>query len=106
MDESLVKHLEQPAKTLKLSEAMRIGARMRPQCFDEFFSDEGSCALGAAWEGAGLLALRGEPGQAITAVMDAFGFPRCSSLGLRIAERNDAGETREEIADWLEERGY
>src|ERR1700741_3225132 len=51
MDESIVKHLEQPqVGTLKLSEAMRIGARLRPQCSGYLFNNGASCALGAAYE--------------------------------------------------------
>lgn len=48
-----------PDETMKLSEAMRLGAMIRPQCFNELFANFGlpseeSCALGAAIEGAGL----------------------------------------------------
>jgi hypothetical protein len=38
---------------LELAEAMAAGARRRPQAFGAYFSDDGgSCALGAAYEGA------------------------------------------------------
>lgn len=104
MDESVVKHLEQPTKTLKLSEAIRIGARMRPQCAGDFFLNGGSCALGAALEAFGI-----DP-------KDAKGFHygnACDILGIteglaeHIAIRNDLRHwSRESIADWLESIGY
>ena len=38
---------------LELAEAIAAGARRRPQAFGTYFSDDGgSCALGAAYEGA------------------------------------------------------
>src|SRR5207249_10366720 len=41
---------------LELAEAIAAGARRRPQAFGTYFSDDGgSCALGAAYEGASAL---------------------------------------------------
>lgn len=107
---------EAPAKVLKLSEAIRIGARIRPQCFGKFFRDGESCALGAAYEAG------------IGRALEYGGFPECFSdlerkfpmihelvpsvrggvdrLYMEIAARNDQKESRESIADWLEAQGY
>jgi hypothetical protein len=35
---------------LFLSEAIRLGAMLRPQCFGRTFADKKSCAMGAAYE--------------------------------------------------------
>jgi hypothetical protein len=110
---------EAPAKTLKLSEAIRIGARIRPKCTSALFDEGRSCALGAAYE-----AVYGYPGDG------HYGFPAMDGrLGLRFGEalsrafpalydsqryllhevfaHNDFHEwTREQIADWLEAQGY
>ena len=89
---------------IKLSEAIRIGARIRPQCVGAFFRNGASCAWGAAWEGAG-----GEYNQRLFIEEIMKKFPAFESLGeLRkdIADKNDGGDTREQIADWLEAQGY
>ncbi len=39
---------------MRISEAMRKGAAMRPQCHFTMFNGVGSCAIGAAIEGAGI----------------------------------------------------
>jgi hypothetical protein len=41
---------ETPAKISRLSEALRIGARLRPQCTNFVFAHGKSCAIGAAYE--------------------------------------------------------
>lgn len=103
---------EAPAKTLKLSEAIRVGARLRPQCRASFFNGFGSCALGAAME-----ALLNRPtDRDADYVWLCDHFPelkkqirthRAWELGCEIVERNDGvGYTREQIADWLEAHGY
>lgn len=107
MDESIVKHLEQPqVGTLKLSEAIRIGAKIRPQCFGVAFENGGSCALGAAFEGS-----RGYPwpesdpmGFPMTPLYTGFGVPW--EVVSEAFKRNDSRQSRESIADWLESRGY
>lgn len=95
---------EQPVKlgTLKLSEAIRAGAKLRQQCRDNYYSRGRSCALGAAWEGAG------QPKQYISgiAVVRHFGLPDDNRVLSGIIVRNDAGHTREEIADWVEAQGF
>ena len=53
MDESVVRVFEeQKVGKLKLSEAMRIGAKIRPQCLHVLYDGVSSCALGAIYEGA------------------------------------------------------
>lgn len=41
-------------KITKLSDAIRLGATFREQCFGLFFEDQKSCAIGAALEALGL----------------------------------------------------
>lgn len=103
----------------KLSELIREGAKLRPQIYGDFFEgtypsvgDEmvmGSCALGAAWEAA--------TGQmhGISGDMDSFHAsiePYCTRIPpltvlMWAVHRNDKKyHTREQIADWLEGRGY
>lgn len=54
MDESIVKHLEQPqVGTLRFSEAIRAGAKLIRESRHTLISGKG-CALGAALVGAGL----------------------------------------------------
>lgn len=91
--------------TLKLSTAMRIGAQMRPKCMGAFFSQGGSCAWGAAYEGA-----TGHPlpkgithGLEIGRVFDKY---RDIDFRFKIVSMNDSGQSREQIADWLESQGY
>lgn len=52
MDESETLRWESQVKPLRLSEAIRIGARIRPQCTSDLFHNGKSCVLGAAYEGA------------------------------------------------------
>lgn len=108
MDESVIKHLEQPkVGTLKISEAMRIGARLRPQARGLYFTEGSSCALGAAYEG--VTGKYHEAGADFEgpSMVDWFKsyFGVGHELGLDIAIRNDEGQTREQIADWLEAQG-
>lgn len=116
MDESVVKELERAAtgQKLKLSEAIRIGARLRPQAIGVFFEDGKSCAIGAAMEAIGVpyterMGCTGYPPVPQMAV-DAFHYilrdgERFTDFGVEVHRRNDRGDTRESIADWLAERG-
>ena len=95
-----------PAKVLKLSEAIRIGAKLRSQCTGRMFARGGSCALGAAYE-----AVFGYPGEnvaegAIKKIREHFSIPYFDLVTEVGIERNDAGWSREQIADWLEGQGY
>lgn len=109
MDVSIVRHLDQQQRVLKLSEAIRIGARLRPQCKVRLFSDGKSCALGAAYEGA-----TGKTCGYRDYSLVKMQFPQLLSkigewripLYQEVYTRNDSGQTREQIADWLESIGY
>ncbi len=91
-----------PSK-LKLSAAIRIGAKIRPQVRDVYFGDGGSCAIGAALEATGILKY-GERGfGAWDRLVKLLKFPY--DLHAPISNRNDKGETREQIADWLQSIG-
>ena len=90
-----------PTQPMKLSEAIRIGAKLRPQSFRGFFRDGGSCALGAA--------VHAKTGRASpdfpTNWEEFFGVP--NGLCGEIINLNDRkGWTREQIADWLESQGH
>jgi|SRR6185436_2646324 len=103
---------QQPVKvgTLKFSEAIRIGARIRPQCTGRMFARGRSCALGAAYE-----AVFGPPPENAWDPSDKAHWtlgPCLSKLSERFGQsvyevwsKNDHGWTREEIADWLESQG-
>ena len=104
MDMNEVSKFEQRVGRLKLSEAIRIGAKMRPkQCRGQFFKDGASCALGAAYE-----AVHGRqpdtvsPDKASGMLMDVYLYFE-DATGVFIL--NDTGHTREQIADLLEARG-
>ncbi len=103
MDESVVKQFDQVR--LKLSQAIRIGAKMRPQCTKAYFKDGGSCAIGAAYEGmTGRSGGYREIGDLLPELVDDD--YQLTLLGELIAGRNDQGtQSREEIADWLEAQG-
>lgn len=121
MDESVVKHLERPqVGTLKLSEAIRIGARIRPQCAGAPFVDGRSCAWGAAAEGMGhpyistiwslgaieyaLQRCQVDKREATRTFLGPTGV--AGSLIDHVWRLNDSGWTRESIADWLQSIGY
>jgi hypothetical protein len=113
---------------MKLSEAIRAGAKIRPQCHGGLFQIDGgeikSCALGAALEGAGLYTPSEEEILASTTLLNKWSelgggdylcpSPRHPSedteefhLEILIEHLNDVHRwTRERIADWLEEKGY
>jgi hypothetical protein len=105
---------------MRLSEAMRLGALLHPQCFGDFHVQGGSCALGAACDAVGLATGR-ESFDAYAALTFASrlasAFPvlarrdvRCPVTGQLVADvgtiiirLNDLEHwTREQIADWVE----
>ena len=92
-----------PAKVLKLSEAIRIGAKIRPQCTYSYFTRGKSCALGAAAE-----ALYGVTEKTFsTTHINKITSKLSRVVVSEIIERNDDLHwTREQIADWLEGQGY
>jgi hypothetical protein len=100
---------QQQVGKLKLSEAIRIGARIRPQCTGRWFSDGKSCVIGAAIEGAGWR----EEAQKYEQVEHVSPWHwlevRFGSVPYAVVDqmwrKNDAGKSRESIADWLEAQG-
>jgi hypothetical protein len=106
MDESEVLRFEQQTKQLKLSEAMRLGAKIRPQAFGMLWMGGGSCALGAAAEGAGFI--YGEDISRIDfwAALQQVRKPPEFLESKLIAWNDDEGMSREAIADRLEAMGY
>ena len=104
---------------MRLSEAIRLGAMLRPQGFEDFIRDSGegfvvSCALGAAAEAIGSPTV-GDSDDAVAIIDAAFGSMldirrRCPVPGCRvrritgnvIAHLNDTHRwTRERIAEWV-----
>lgn len=90
---------------MKLSEAIRLGSIMTEQASGIYFDvgvggkPETACALGAALIAAGMTQDIGAP------YFDRL-YARWPMLDLKLAEeivrRNDSGESRESIADWVE----
>lgn len=112
---------------IKLSEAIRKGATLRPRVRGGYFKRVGkskeirSCALGAAYEGATGQVLVGNPKEVTEKLAELFpelkervqeGYlggkpsPAQWDLGRLIMAEHDArGKTREQIADALEAKG-
>lgn len=98
---------EQAATYTKLSEAMRAGARLRPQS-DSCWDKTGTCAIGAAYH-----AVFG-PTPDEQYLMTAAAVYKLQSVGLwpkdldptTIWRMNDHNrKSREQVADWLEHQG-
>jgi len=93
---------------MRLSEAIRLGATMRPQAFRTLLTDDGACALGAA-----LLAVGARPEEAVRSALDRWPWastvnadcPRCTrsrTVFRVITHLNDRHRwTREQIATWV-----
>ena len=99
---------QQQVGKLKLSEAIRIGARIRPQCRYDAFRNGKSCAWGAAWEGSGHPYQEDKTHVQIWASSDewmAASRALRASCGVGVAELNDRGESRGQIANRLEALG-
>lgn len=98
--------------TLKLSEAIRIGAKLRGQCQGSFFEQGRSCAMGAVLEAHGVpysddgVWVAAQAFAILPNLMSRNGNGYCyTPLAKEIYHRNDSGDTREQIADWLERKG-
>ena len=91
---------------LKLSEAIRLGAMMKPQGFGAYFTGGGSCAIGAALDAIGRRRLAEVHWPILMCRLDAAMIPVQmpeGCVGTVIAYMNDDYKwTREEIADWVE----
>lgn len=105
MDLSELNQFEQAAQQqgLKLSAAIRIGAKKRPQGFGPGYARRGdgtSCALQAGAEAVtGRLIVFTDECEAVLGISGTFAE--------KIWRRNDSDRmTREQIADWLESIGY
>ncbi|HXJ11752.1 MAG TPA: hypothetical protein VNH19_05710 [Candidatus Limnocylindrales bacterium] len=104
---------------MKLSEAIRLGAMLRPQGFHNYFYHDGSgsCALGSAAEAAGLFNADNFEEHVNKSQTLTSAFPllpqfvphphsafrgRRMSLDTIVPCLNDNGWTRERIADWVQ----
>jgi hypothetical protein len=93
---------------MRLSEAIRLGAMMKPQAFRTLLTDEGACALGAA-----LLAVGFRPEEAVRSALNRWPWAStvsadCPTCGRSrtvfrvITHLNDCHRwTREQIATWV-----
>lgn len=90
-------------RPLKASEALRIGAAIRPQCFGQPFYDGASCAIGAIYEG-----LTGHYAK-LNNWQPVYDYVASAIFPIEIRSiwfRNDTDRwSREQIADWLEGQG-
>lgn len=91
---------------MRLSEAIRLGAMLKPQIHGEYSTLEGSCALGAACDAAGSLNGFREILMKVSCVCPGdvcWAEPEKGVLSSIIIHLNDAHLwTREQIADWVE----
>lgn len=99
---------EKEVRPLRLSEAIRIGSKLRPECRNWWAQNNASCAIMAAAEATGFPYR--DYGITSTVLVEHFRsvLPLVTSdLIERVANRMDSqGHTREQIADWLEDQGY
>lgn len=110
---------------MKLSEAIRTGAKKRPQAFGQLARKVngvwGTCALGAAYEAVSGQLPRIKPtGELVDAVRKKLGGFKettsdtitlpdgytCSVGGALVILNDTLRWSREEIADYLEKQGY
>jgi len=100
---------------LELADAIQAGAQLRPQAFGAYFSEDGgSCALGAAYEGAYTLpndvrAIRPRLERLFDCLENVrrrcpVGCRKRLPLNAIILHLNDDHHwTREQIVDWLKQ---
>lgn len=89
----------------KLSQAIREGAKLRPQCSGLFFKEGKSCALGAAYEAITGLHSIADDDSVMALLRQRFKLGDRDLVWEVGMQRNDAGWTREQCADWLEKQG-
>lgn len=100
---------------MKLSEAIRLGAMLKPQGFGLLNDGDATCALGAAHHAAGIIvyddqvkasihALRRWPVLGVKTNMPIAGYRQClCRVDTMIVTLNDEERwTREQIAEWVE----
>ena len=95
----------QQKKITKLSEAIRRGAKLRPQCRGAFFANGGSCAFGAAYEAITGTTLKSgsSDGSPLLGIVPGY----ISVVRGMVLDMNDHKlMSREAIADKLEAMGY
>jgi hypothetical protein len=100
--------ISRSSSALRLSEAIRLGAMLRPQTFRTLLTDDGACALGAA-----LLAVGARQDEAVRSAVDRWPWacivsadcPQCGrshTVFRVITHLNDRHRwTRERIARWI-----
>jgi hypothetical protein len=93
---------------MKLSEAIWLGAMMKPQAFRALFTDDGACALGGALlavgaiGGAALRSVRNQWPWALTVSADCPNCGRSGPVFGVITHLNDNHRwPREQIAGWV-----
>ena len=96
---------EAPAKTLKLSEAIRIGAAMRPECVGCWSDGNGTCALGAAAEAVGVPYWQLKDHQNWWEKLRVATGVKSDILFQTFAKHDELRD-RWQVADWLEAHGY
>lgn len=89
----------------QLADAIRQGARLRPQAFHRYSSNGASCALGAAAEAIGIKIDTEDPFDALLQAFPVLCY-REAENGMRLFEwifysNDELRLTREEIADKL-----
>lgn len=110
-DQSEIQKFETAVRPLRLSEAIRIGSKIRPQCSSYLFENGGSCVWGAAYEGSGG---KYKELAKFEDMHDVFGegtYLDLNDLYIRAYGKpswmdNDDGMPREQIADRFEALGY
>lgn len=103
MDLSELERLErQQVGKLKLSEAVRIGAKKHPQT-NYYFRRGATCFWGAAAVGYGASDEQIVPH---AEKLHTAYVTRRDMDWSQLMIRSDGGEAREQIADWLEAQGY
>lgn len=93
---------------MRLSEAIRLGAMMKPQCYFDFWLGGGSCAMGAALDAVGVTEfdLAAQATELPLIFIGPVTCPACGvvgNIGAMMMHLNDSHRwTRERIADWVE----
>lgn len=97
---------------MKLSEAIRLGAMLKPQAFGDYTDGIGTCAMGSAFEAIGITpnAEESAPAEWLAFLARDHACPVCRRKqsggdlidGVIPHLNDDHRWTRERIADWVE----